>query len=90
MTHLPNAPPDLVKLALVGALGPDLAADVPEVLIKQRPHLGRLVGREEDRLPDECGLAVEIPRLNAREVTAVRVGRQRIELAKDELPRGVR
>lgn len=54
-TDLLDSSLDLHELAFVRALGPDLAGHVGERLVEQRTDLGRLVGREEDRLAEELG-----------------------------------
>lgn len=84
-TNLSNTSSDLVQLSVVPSLGPHLALHVDERLVEQAAHLRRLVRREQDCLSEELRLAVEVPGLDAGEITAMSVRGENVELREDEL-----
>jgi hypothetical protein len=76
--------------ALMVRLSLDFPTDVGKGLGVQSAHLGRLVRGEEDRLAKKGRFAIEVPRLDAGEVTAVSLSGRLVETVHDELRKTMR
>lgn len=80
-----NARSNIIENALLRLFRSDFASNIDELLVEQAPKFGCLVRRKEDALPEIRSLTIEIPRLDTREVTAVRFFRDLVQVVEDEL-----